>query len=195
MGELVSLPQETAPALSTDTNICSAGGVDRRPRRTGCLALCRILHRQHPQPQHTPRLCPRMHPVLCLCEDRGLTLTTIRPHDVATYIDERHQSHSAPDVKQQLAALRMMFDWLITGQIVSINSAAAVRGPKYVVKTGLRSRRGADKALIALHTVLYVMPEEWESGQVKTRGIGGRPHGGLDRCKPTPHSVFRCWYR
>jgi integrase len=39
-------------------------------------------------------------------------------------------------VKQQLAAVRMLFDWLITGQIVPVNPAAAVRGPKHVVKTG-----------------------------------------------------------
>jgi site-specific recombinase XerD len=70
------------------------------------------------------------------CDERGLTLTTIRPHDVATYIETRHQTHSAPDVKQQLAAVRMMFNWLITGQIVPMNPAAAVRGPKHVVKTG-----------------------------------------------------------
>jgi integrase len=39
-------------------------------------------------------------------------------------------------VNQQLAAIRMLFDWLITGQVVPINPAAAVRGPKHVVKTG-----------------------------------------------------------
>ncbi len=70
------------------------------------------------------------------CEDRGLTLTTIRPFDVATYIEALQQTHSAPGVKQQLAAVRMLFDWLITGQVVPINPAAAVRGPKHVVKTG-----------------------------------------------------------
>ena len=70
------------------------------------------------------------------CDERGLTLTTIRPHDVATYIETRGLTHSAPDVKQQLAAVRMLFDWLITGQIVPVNPAAAVRGPKHVVKTG-----------------------------------------------------------
>ena len=70
------------------------------------------------------------------CDERGLTLTTIRPHDVATYIETRQLTHSAPDVKQQLAAVRMLFDWLITGQIVPVNPAAAVRGPKHVVKTG-----------------------------------------------------------
>ncbi|HVB17270.1 MAG TPA: tyrosine-type recombinase/integrase [Stellaceae bacterium] len=70
------------------------------------------------------------------CDERGLTLTTIRPYDVATYIETRGLTHSAPDVKQQLAAVRMLFDWLITGQVVPHNPAAAVRGPKHVVKTG-----------------------------------------------------------
>ena len=70
------------------------------------------------------------------CEKRGLTLTTIRPHDVGTYIEVRQQSHSAPDAKQQLAAIRMLFDWLITGQVLPMNPAAAVRGPTHVVKTG-----------------------------------------------------------
>ncbi len=39
-------------------------------------------------------------------------------------------------MKQRLAAIRMLFDWLITGQVVPANPAAAVRGPKHVVKTG-----------------------------------------------------------
>ena len=70
------------------------------------------------------------------CDERGLSLTTIRPFDVSTYIEGRQQTHSAPDVKQQLAAIRMLFDWLIIGQVVPTNPAAAVRGPKHVVKTG-----------------------------------------------------------
>lgn len=70
------------------------------------------------------------------CETRGRTLGTIRPIDVSTYIEARQQTHSAPDVKQQLAAIRMLFDWLIIGQVVPVNPAAAVRGPRHVVKTG-----------------------------------------------------------
>jgi site-specific recombinase XerC len=69
-------------------------------------------------------------------EERGLSLGTIRPYDVSLYIEFRQQTHSAPDVKQQLAAVRMLFDWLITGQVLPHNPAAAVRGPKHVVKTG-----------------------------------------------------------
>ena len=70
------------------------------------------------------------------CDERGLALGTIRPFDVATYIERLQQTHTAPTVKQQLAAVRMLFDWLVTDQVVPTNPAAAVRGPKHVVKTG-----------------------------------------------------------
>jgi site-specific recombinase XerD len=35
-----------------------------------------------------------------------------------------------------LAALRMLFDWLVIGQVMPANLTPAVRGPKHVVKTG-----------------------------------------------------------
>src|ERR1700748_3645059 len=70
------------------------------------------------------RACSRF---FAWCGDRGLTLTTIRAHSVATYIETLQETHAAPGVKQQLAAVRMLFDWLITGQIVPFNPAAAVR--------------------------------------------------------------------
>lgn len=79
------------------------------------------------------RACARF---FAWCEERGLALPTIRPYDVATWVEGLQAQHSAPGVKQQLAAVRMLFDWLVTGQIVPSNPASAVRGPKYVVKTG-----------------------------------------------------------
>jgi site-specific recombinase XerD len=79
------------------------------------------------------RACNRF---LGWCEDRGLTLAAIRPHDVATYIEQLQAAVQAPSVKQQLAAIRMLFDWLIVGQVLAINPAHAVRGPKHVVKRG-----------------------------------------------------------
>jgi len=36
---------------------------------------------------------------------------------------------AAPPVKQRLAALRHLFDWLVSGQVVPINPAHTVRGP------------------------------------------------------------------
>ena len=79
------------------------------------------------------RACSRF---FAWCEERGLTLATIRPYDVAAWVEGLQEHHSAPGVKQQLAAVRMLFDWLITGQVVPTNPASAVRGPKHVVKTG-----------------------------------------------------------
>src|ERR1700730_13798775 len=79
------------------------------------------------------RACARF---FAWCEGRGLSLTTIRPHDVATYIEPLQHPHGAPGVRQQLAAVRMLFDWLITGQVAPSNPASAVRGPKHVVKIG-----------------------------------------------------------
>src|SRR5690348_8988002 len=79
------------------------------------------------------RACSRF---FAWCEDRGLTPATIRPHDVGTYIEQLQTQVSAPSVKQQLAAIRMLFDWLVTGQIVPNNPASTVRGPKHVVKVG-----------------------------------------------------------
>jgi site-specific recombinase XerD len=70
------------------------------------------------------------------CERRGLTLMTIRPFDVAAWVKELRETHSTPGVKQQLAAVRMLFDWLITGQVVPTNPVASVRGPKYAVAEG-----------------------------------------------------------
>lgn len=70
------------------------------------------------------------------CELRGLRLETIRPFDVAAYVEQLQQTVTAPSVKQQLAAVRMLFDWLVVGQVMPANPASSVRGPKHVVKTG-----------------------------------------------------------
>jgi integrase len=41
-----------------------------------------------------------------------------------------------PTVKQHLAALRMLFDWLVVGHVLDVNPAHAVRGPKYSQRKG-----------------------------------------------------------
>src|ERR1700730_5908724 len=78
------------------------------------------------------------------CESRHLALDELRPAMVAAYI-EQHTA-SAPTVKQHLAAIRMLFDWLVIGQIVPMNPAASVRGPKHVVKVGKTPVLTADEA-------------------------------------------------
>lgn len=72
-------------------------------------------------------------------EAAGLSLSRIRPVHVATYVESLTRSHAAPTVKQHLAAVRMLFDYLVVGQVVEMNPAAAVRGPSYSVKKGKTS--------------------------------------------------------
>lgn len=70
------------------------------------------------------------------CDKRGLSLERLEPMIIAAYIEQLMRTHSAPSVKQHLAAIRMLFDWLVIGQIVPFNPAASVRGPTHVVKKG-----------------------------------------------------------
>lgn len=64
------------------------------------------------------------------------SLLDVEPLHVATWIEGQTRRLAAPTVKQQLAALRHSFDWLVTGQVLPVNPAASVRGPSHVVKTG-----------------------------------------------------------
>ena len=43
---------------------------------------------------------------------------------------------SVPTVKQHLAAIRALCDWLVVHQVLPVNPAASVRGPKHVVTKG-----------------------------------------------------------
>ena len=71
------------------------------------------------------------------CETRRVrSLDEITPTIVAGYIERRGADLAKPSVKQHLAAIRMLFDWLVTGQVVPSNPAHSVRGPKHVVKKG-----------------------------------------------------------
>lgn len=71
------------------------------------------------------------------CQEHELNLDNIHSIHIATYIEVLQQSElSAPSVKQHLAGIRMLFDWLVTGHIVEVNPATSVRGPKHVAKRG-----------------------------------------------------------
>jgi site-specific recombinase XerD len=84
-------------------------------------------------------------------------LPDIEPFHVAAYLkalrvsdaSDRVASERAaarPTVKQHLAAIRMLFDWLVVGQVLAINPAHAVRGPKHVVKRGKTPVLSEDQA-------------------------------------------------
>jgi integrase/recombinase XerD len=91
-------------------------------------------------------------------EQHGLgELADIEPFHVAAYLKAlrvseagdravKERTASRPTVKQHLAAIPMLFDWLVVGQVLAINPAHAVRGPKHVVKRGKRPVLSEERA-------------------------------------------------
>jgi site-specific recombinase XerD len=74
---------------------------------------------------------------LAWCEDYGVqSITQVQPLHVAGWIELQARERSAPTAKLRLAAVRHLFDWLVIGQVVPVNPAASVRGPRHIVKSG-----------------------------------------------------------
>ena len=86
-------------------------------------------------------------------EQRGFRLEEIEPVVVATFIEQLGLSYAKPTVKQHLAAIRMLFDWLVIGQIVATNPSASVRGPTHVVKRGKTPVLTAEQARELLDSI------------------------------------------
>lgn len=71
------------------------------------------------------------------CAARGVVaLGQIQPLHVAAWIEDLGRDVAVPTVKLRLAAIRHLFDWLVTGQIVPHNPAISVRGPTHSVRRG-----------------------------------------------------------
>jgi integrase/recombinase XerD len=74
---------------------------------------------------------------LIWCEGQGIgELGRVQPVHVAAYIEQFQGKRAAPTVKQHLACIRMLFDWLVTGQVMPSNPAHSVRGPRHSVSKG-----------------------------------------------------------
>jgi site-specific recombinase XerD len=96
---------------------------------------------------------------LTWCADAGVTsITGVQPLHVAAWIELQTQTCSAPTVKQRLAAIRHLFDWLVTGQIVPHNPAASVRGPSHTTKKGRTPVLDAGEARQLLDSIDVTTP-------------------------------------
>jgi site-specific recombinase XerD len=85
------------------------------------------------------------------CEARRIGgLDEVRPVHVAAYVEQLGRRISAPSVKQHLACIRMLFDWLVTGQVVPINPAHSVRGPRHSVSKGVTPVLSSEEATALL---------------------------------------------
>lgn len=74
---------------------------------------------------------------LAWCAERGVSaLPQVQPLHVAAWVETLGRTVAAPTVKQRLAGVRHLFDWLVVGQIVATNPAVSVRGPAHSQRRG-----------------------------------------------------------
>jgi site-specific recombinase XerC len=73
---------------------------------------------------------------------------------VAAYVEKLlRDGLSKPTVKQHLAAIRMLFDWMVVGGVLEMNPASFVRGPKYVIKKGKTPVLTPEEARLLLDSI------------------------------------------
>jgi integrase/recombinase XerD len=105
-------------------------------------------------------------------------LADIEPFHVAAYLKalkvtvrdkeaESERPASKPTVKQHLAAIRMLFDWLVVGHVLAINPAHAVRGPRHIVKRGKTRVLTEDQARQLFASIMIKKTVKAEDGSQK----------------------------
>jgi hypothetical protein len=104
-------------------------------------------------------------------------LADIEPLHIAAYIERLGTDFEKPTIKQHLAAIRMLFDWLVTGHVVAVNPATSVRGPKHVVRRVLS--RLAPRQGWWLREIRF--PRIAPGGEADCGGMRGLLLGGGDR--------------
>jgi integrase/recombinase XerD len=87
------------------------------------------------------------------CALRNLDLTKLNPVVIAGYIEELQQELGVTSVKQHLSAIRMLFDYLVTGQVVPFNPAQAVQAPRYSASEGKTPILSAQETRILLDSI------------------------------------------
>ncbi len=150
------------------------------------------------------------------CAVHGIEdLAQVEPVHVAAFVEDQLREHSKPTVKQRLAALRMLFDWMVVGQVLAVNPAHAVRGPKHTQRKGktpvlnvdeARTLIGAidttslpglrDRALIALMVYTFARVGAAVAMRVEDFFVQGRrgwvrlhEKGGKEHEMPTHHNL------
>jgi Phage integrase, N-terminal SAM-like domain len=107
---------------------------------------------------------------LAWCDDQGVpSASAVQPLHVAAWIELQQQESAAPTVKSRLAAIRHLFDWLVTGQVVPVSStASSVRGPSHVVRADKtpvlapeEARALIDAIEITTHAGLRIVSDNW----------------------------------
>lgn len=145
------LGKENLPAIVGSTTVVPAFIADGGERAG--YAFVDFFTAQIRNPNTRAAYATAVRAFCAWCDVQRLTLRTLRTHHVAAYVELLGRRYSAPSVKQHLAAIRMLFDWLVVRQVVEVNPAAAVRGPKHVVKKGKTPVLEADEARALLDSI------------------------------------------
>ncbi|SNT44363.1 Site-specific recombinase XerD [Granulicella rosea] len=88
------------------------------------------------------------------CAEHGIRdLAQVEPVHVAAFVELQLKSHAKPTVKLRLAALRMLFDWMVVGQVIPTNPAHAVRGPRHSQRRGKTPVLQAEEARALLDAI------------------------------------------
>ena len=123
MNESVSL-MEAVPTLALPALMASAGGV----RASWRFLEFFTVNIRNKNTRAAYSVAARAF--LGWCQENGMSeLAQVTPMHVAAYIEQLQDKMKAPSVKQHLACIRMLFDWLVTGQVVPSNPAHAVLQP------------------------------------------------------------------
>ena len=124
------LPSHSAGGLAVPALVAAAG--ERASLRFLEFFVAAIRN------PHTRRAYARaVADFLAWCEEHGVpSVAAVQPLHVAAWIELQARTKAAPTAKLRLAALRHLFDWLVTGGVLPTNPAASVRGPRHVVKVG-----------------------------------------------------------
>jgi len=96
---------------------------------------------------------------LAWCAAHGVpSLAAVQPLHVATWVEAQTRGHAAPTVKQRLAAIRHLFDWLVVGQVLPVNPAASVRGPAHSARRGKTPVLASEEARALLNGIDVTKP-------------------------------------
>jgi integrase/recombinase XerD len=109
------------------------------------------------------------------CEQYDLKLGAIRPLHVSAYIDSKPLT--SPSIKQHLAALRGLFNWLVIKQAVPDNPAMFVKGPKFSRKIGVTPIMEAKEVRLLLDSIPVTrrikIPRKHDGGHKEVADIKG----------------------
>ena len=100
---------------------------------------------------------------------RGLDLSDIEPPHVAAYVEEDGRARAT--VKQNLAAIRRLFDYLVSGGALPSNPVAPVKGPKISNPEGKTPVLTAEETRELLDSIVASKADGEDVGRLRDRAV------------------------